>query len=113
MSKFFSRPSFCQEGHKHASIKEARRCNDLHLLQATGQIRQLKVEPQFWFHIDGVQVKHANGRRVGFRPDFQYFEGDRNVVEDVKGGKATKTEAYVLRTAIFRALYPHLDFREV
>lgn len=114
MTKFFAKPAYCQEGHKHASIKEARRCNDLHILQATGQIRQLKVEPQFFFHINGVQVKHANGRRVGFKPDFQYFEGDRNVVEDVKpGGKGGVSRDYALRSAIFRALYPFITFREV
>lgn len=113
VSKFHARPSTCNAGHRHASAKEARRCNGLHILQGVGQIRQLQIEPQFWFTINGEQVKHSNGRRVGFKPDFQYFEGERNVVEDVKGGKATRTEAYVLRVAIFRALYPFLDFREV
>lgn len=112
MNKFGAKKSDCRQGHKHASGKEARRCNDLHVLQAGKMISHLQVEPQFWFVIDGQQVKHPNGRRVGYRPDFQYFERDKNVVEDVKS-TATKTEAYVLRRAIFRALYPFIDFREV
>ena len=111
--KYGAKPTNCNAGHKHASTKEAWRCNDLHLLQAGGQIRNLQVEPQFWFTINGEQVKHPNGRRVGMKPDFQYFEGDLNVVEDVKGGKATRTEAYVLRLALFRALFPFITFREV
>ena len=49
------------------------------------------------------------GRRVGMRPDFQYFEGDKNVCEDVKG---FKTSDYTLRKAIFKALFPHITFVE-
>jgi hypothetical protein len=43
------------------------------------------------------------------KPDFQYFSGDENVVEDVKG---FKTADYTLRKAIFKALYPHITFVE-
>ena len=109
--KFNAKPRYCHEGHKHASTKEAVRCDELHILQACGQITNLKVEPQFWFSINGVQIKHPNGRRVGYKPDFQYFEGDKNVVEDVKS-LPTRTEAYVLRIAFFRALYPFITLRE-
>ena len=112
-NKYHARKTGCAHGHTHDSAKEARRCNDLHLLQRAGQISRLEVQPQFWFHVDGVAMRHENGRRIGWRPDFQYFEGDRNVVEDVKGGKATRTEAYTLRLAIFRALYPFIVVREV
>lgn len=112
MNKYGAKKTACNNGHMHASAKEARRCNDLHLLQRAGQISELQIEPQFWFAINGVQVKHDNGRRVGYRPDSSYVENGALVVEDVKSS-ATKTEAYALRKAIFRALNPGIQFREV
>lgn len=108
-NKYKAKKADCLHGHTHDSIKEAKRCNELHLLERAGHITHLVVQPQFWFIIDGRQIKHENGRRVGMTPDFQYFEGDRNVVEDTKG---FKTADYVLRKAIFKALYPHLTFVE-
>lgn len=112
-NKFSARKTPCNQRHMHASAKEARRCNDLHMLQRAGQIEALEVEPQFWFVINGVQVKHGNGRRAGFKPDFRYRENGRCVVEDVKGGNATRTEAFALRWALARALWPDLDWRMV
>lgn len=107
--KYGAKKADCQHGHTHDSIKEAKRCNDLHMLERAGHITHLVVQPQFWFQIDGRQIKHDNGRRVGMKPDFQYFEGDKNIVEDVKG---FKTAEYTLRKAIFKALFPHITFVE-
>lgn len=114
MSKYGARKTPCNNGHIHDSAKEARRCNDLHLLQRAGQISRLTIEPQFWFVIDGIQIKHDNGRRVGIKADFQYFEGESNVVEDVKAADwKGRARDYPLRKAVFRALYPFIEFREV
>lgn len=114
MSKYGSKPTACNNGHKHPSAKEARRCDQLHMLQRAGEIRNLLTEPQFWFTVNGVQMKHDNGRRVGYKPDFQYFEGDKNVVEDVKSGSwRGQSHDYPLRKAVFKALYPYIEFREV
>lgn len=113
MNKFGARKTGCSQGHMHDSAKEATRCNELHLLQKGGVISHLVIAPQYWFQIGGEQLRHDNGRRVGMKLDFAYIEAEHTVVEDVKGGKATKTEAYTLRKAIFRALYPFIQFREV
>lgn len=114
MSKYFARKTTCKHGHSHASRGEARRCAELHLLQAAGEIVNLQVEPQFWFVIDGRPVKHGNGRRAGYRPDFLYTEVPtlNDVVEDFKGGP-TLTEAAVLRMALFRHLFPQFELRVV
>lgn len=109
MNKYGAKKSQCLHGHTHDSTKEAKRCNELHLLERAGHITHLVVQPQFLFQIDGRQIKHDNGRRVGMKPDFQYFEGDKNIVEDVKG---FKTAEYTLRKAIFKALFPHITFVE-
>jgi len=114
VNKYFARKTVCKHGHSHASRREAKRCMELHLLQDAGEIAGLQVEPQFWFVIDGKPVKHGNGRRVGYKPDFRYIElpGFADVVEDIKGGP-TLTEAAVLRMALFRHLFPEFELRVV
>lgn len=112
-NKFGAKKTACQHGHTHDSRTEARRCNDLHLLARAGEIRDLIVQPQYWFAIDGRQVRHENGRRMGYRADFAYHEiaTARDVVEDVKG--RYRDDAWTVRKAIFRALFPDLDLREI
>ena len=90
-------------------MAEAKRCDDLHILQRAGAISHLQCQPQYWFELNGQVVKHDNGRRVGYKPDWKYFEGNLSVVEECKG---FKTADYALRKAIFKALYPHFTFRE-
>lgn len=108
--KYGAKKTVCGQLHTHDSKLEARRCDNLHLLQRLGVITHLQVQPQFYFVINGEQLKHDNGRRVGYKADFQYFEGDLNVVEDCKG---FVTPDWPLRKAIFKALFPHITFREV
>lgn len=108
-NKYGAKKTHCAHGHKHDSKKEAARCDELHNLWAAGQISDLVVQPQFHFVIDGKQVKHENGRRVGYRPDFSYVHDGQQVAEDSKG---FITADYVLRKAIFRALFPHIVFRQ-
>lgn len=111
-NKFNARKQPCQHGHVHDSGREAKRCNELHILLRAGEIERLEQQPKYWFEINGKQVKHPNGRRVGFTPDFRYWDrlSGTQIVEDAKG---VRTEAYVLRAAIFRALHPDIVLREV
>lgn len=112
--KYGAKATICTAAHNHPSKREAKRCDELHLLQRAGEISRLETQPQFWFAINGEQVKHENGRRVGYKPDFQYFEGQLNVVEEVKPASvAARSPDYPLRKAIFRALFPFITFREV
>lgn len=108
--KYNAQKTVCAHNHRHQSKREAARCDALHLLQRSGAIRDLEIEPQFWFVIDGKPLMHANGRRAGFRPDFSYCERGQWVAEDVKSGP-TMTEAAVLRFALFRHLFPAYDLR--
>lgn len=113
-SKYRAVRTPCNQGHKHASKREAARCDELHLLQRAGEIINLSVEHQFWFVIDGKQVKHPNGRRVGYKTDFAYTipKGLRDVAEDVKSS-ATMTEAARLRLTLFQHLFPEIELRVV
>lgn len=107
--KYGAKKAPCRSGHTHDSGKEAKRCDELHLLLRAGQISDLQVQEQFWFSINGVQVKHGNGRRVGMKVDFVYWEGAKRVAEDSKG---FVVRDWPLRAAIFRALHPDIELRE-
>lgn len=110
---YFARKTVCDKGHSHASRAEARRCYHLHQLQDAGEISDLRVEPQFWFVIDGEVVKHRGGRRVGYKPDFEYYERGAHVCEDVKARNGHTTEAATLRMTIFRHLHPGIELRVI
>ena len=99
----------CNAGHTHDSKREAVRCNELHILQAAGEITDLTIHPQYWFVINGRQLKHPNGRRVGYKSDFEYIENGMLVTEDVKG---VIVRDWPLRRAVFKALFPNHDLRE-
>jgi hypothetical protein len=107
--KYRAVKSQCAAGHTHDSKREAIRCNELHDLQAAGAISDLIIHPQYWFVINGRQLKHGNGRRVGYKSDFEYVEKGINVTEDVKG---VVVRDWPLRRAIFIALFPHHQLRE-
>lgn len=107
--KYRAVKSQCGAGHTHDSKREAIRCNELHDLQAAGAIGDLVVHPQYWFVINGRQVKHANGRRVGYKSDFEYVENGIKVTEDVKG---VIVRDWPLRRAVFIALFPDHQLRE-
>jgi hypothetical protein len=99
----------CNAGHTHDSKREAIRCNELHALEAAGKISDLMIHPQYWFVINGRQLKHPNGRRVGYKSDFEYVENGMLVTEDVKG---VVVRDWPLRRAVFKALFPNHDLRE-
>lgn len=109
-NKYGAKKTHCSHGHKHDSKREAAYCEQLHLRLYAGEISNLVIQPQFWFVIDGKQVKHRNGRRVGYQADFSFLEGNRQMVVDAKGFSARD---WPLRRAIFEALFPDLELKEV
>lgn len=109
-NKYGAKKTVCSHGHKHDSKREAQQCDILHNRLYAGEIRDLVQQPQFWFVIDGKQLKHKNGRRVGYQGDFAFVEGERQVVVDAKGFAARD---WPLRRAIFEALFPDWELREV
>lgn len=109
-NKYGAKKTPCQHGHNHDSGREAKRCNELHLLQRAGEIRELETQVHFPFMIDGKYLKGKNGHILGFTPDFVYLEGNRTIVEDSKG---FVVRDYPLRSALFRALNPKVELREV
>ena len=107
------------DGVKFDSAKESRRYAELKLLERAGEISELDLQPKFALEINGRPILlrskgFPNGRRATCTWDFRYKDkSGQTVIEDVKGGQATRTEAYVLRRGLFEALYPDLKVREV
>jgi len=102
-SKYNNQPTPCRHGHMHASVKEASRCNELHLLERAGKIERLEQQPQFPVEINAKRV-------CVYKADFAYFEGGRRVVEDVKG---YKTDVYKLKKKLVEAAHPGVKIVEV
>lgn len=94
------------DGYQFASLAEGRRYEQLKLMVAAGEIRDLEPHPRFDMIVNRVRI----GRYTG---DFSYVEtatGHR-IVEDVKS-RPTRTEAYGLRKNLMRALFG-IHVREV
>ena len=109
-NKYRAKPTVCAHGHKHASKREAARCDQLHLLQKAGKISDLEVEPTFKFVIDGKPLLMGNRQQAKYRPDFIYVENGRYVAEEVKG---MVVRDFPLRAALFRHLFPTYELRVV
>jgi hypothetical protein len=80
------------------SQSEYRRWCELKLLERGGQIRNLEHHVKLPLIVNG----HDCGR---YEADFVYFENDKRVIEDRKGGKATITDVFRLKQKLVFALY--------
>lgn len=90
------------DGFKFASRAEARRYQELRLVEAAGEIRNLKCQVRFPLVVNDVKI----GTYVC---DFQYRDRSGAViVEDVKG---CRTQVYKIKRALMKALY-HIDILE-
>ena len=98
--KYNNRPE--QRGNVHFdSQKEARRYDELLMLQTAQRIRNLKLQPQFTLQESYLTPEGDRVRAIRYVADFSYEvpagEGQwRLVVEDVKS-KATKTKQYEMK----------------
>lgn len=102
--------SSCAEGHEHDSKREAKRCDQLHMLAKGGVISDIVSQP---FYAFGT-AKMANGHRAGVTLDFTYEENGRTIAEDVKGrSKKADSRDWPLRKAMFQFFYPGIELREV
>src|SRR5262249_782010 len=87
------------QGIQFDSQKEAKRYQELLLLQRAGLIQNIELQPRY----DLV----VNGHKCGFyRGDFRYEEvaTGRPILEDVKS-PVTRTAVYMLKKKLVKALY--------
>jgi hypothetical protein len=101
------------DGIRFSSKAESKRYSELKLLERAGTIYDLALQPQFKFVVEGKPLLFPNGRQAVFTADFQYREEGRGLVVEDVGSPATRTEAYALKTALFRLLFPKIVFVEL
>ena len=88
------------DGVTFHSKREAKRYEELELMQKAGEIRELKLQPPYTFYIRGIKI-------CKYVADFSYREikknGDRLlIIEDVKGHR---TREYIIKRNLMKALY--------
>jgi hypothetical protein len=102
------------DGITFDSTKEAQRYQQLKVAQAGGMIKDLQLQPRFVLQ-EGFRSKWwpEKVRAIYVTWDFMYREGERQVVEDVKGPSTRRLADYSLRRRLFLKRYPEVVFREV
>ena len=82
-------------GVKFDSKAEARRYGVLKVMERTGSIENLELQPKYDLMVDGT--------KCGFyKADFRYIENGKLIIEDVKG---MKTPVYNLKKKLIKAIY--------
>jgi len=93
-SKYKAQPVVI-DGVRFASKKEGARYLQLKLLEKSGHIKNLELQPRYDFIINGVNCGY-------YKADFRYFKDQKRIVEDVKG---VRTPVYALKCKLVKALY--------
>lgn len=85
------------------SKKEAKRYDELKLLERGGIIKDLKLQPKFELTSNGVNIVTDKNKKYTYIADFMYFDNEKGetVIEDAKG---MKTPIYKLKKAIMRTM---------
>ena len=96
MSKYHSKKEMV-DGITFASKKEARRYQELKLLERAKAIQDLKLQVAF-----PLIKKSINGREIKYIADFVYYEDGKLIVEDTKG---YRTDVYKLKKRLVAELY--------
>lgn len=91
------------DGISFASKRESIRYSELKLLERSGHIRQLTLQPRFPLKVEGQLI-------CTYVADFAYFDQDKRVIEDSKG---FRTREYITKVKMLKALNPGIDHREV
>ena len=103
MSKYRNKPVTI-DGIRFDSKREANRYCELKLLHQAGEIHKLRTHPRYTL-LEPFEVNGVKYRGINYTADFEYVENGQLITEDVKGGKATKTEAFVMRMKLFIKRY--------
>lgn len=95
---------------KFDSKKEAARYNDLKMMEKSGVISDLVLQPSFVLQ-DGFYYKGKKERAIRYIADFSYMRDGKKYVEDVKG---LKTDVYRIKRKLFLRQYgADIEFREI
>lgn len=99
------------DGETFASGRELRRYKELLLLQRSGEISNLELQPKYEVIPRTVKSDGKVERAAIYTADFRYVEGGQLIVEDVKSEATAKLRDYVLRRKLM--LHVHgIEIRE-
>jgi hypothetical protein len=100
------------DGIVFASKAEMKRYQELRILERSGAIVGLVLQPPFILQKSFRHPRYGTQRAIKYVADFSYTETKtgQKVYEDCKGHT---TEIYKLKKKILFALYPDIEFREV
>lgn len=124
-NKYHSSKCRCSQGHIHDSRKEARRCNELTLMEKAGAISNLRQQVKYvliptqreftggWYSKGEKKGQPKPGkiieRECCYIADFAYIDNGAEVVEDTKG---IRTKDYIIKRKLM--LYVHgIRIREI
>jgi hypothetical protein len=97
-------------GVKFDSKAEAQRYATLILLEKSGKISGLALQPKFTL-LEKFRHHGKGIRAIHYVADFMYLENGKGIVEDVKG---MKTPVYELKIKLFLSMYgDKYAFREI
>jgi hypothetical protein len=99
------------DGVRFDSGKEARRYNELKLLERAGQIKNLELQPRFVLQ-ESFKRNGETHRKIEYVADFRYIEDGKQVVEDVKSVITKKHPVYALKKKLLFKKYPDITFLE-
>lgn len=110
-NKFHAVKVVLADGTVIDSKKEARRLSELRVMERAGEIGDLVLQPSHELIVGGKLI-------CRYKADFSYriLAGKLAgtvVIEDVKGGRATRTPSYRIKKKLFEALYAGLRITEV
>jgi hypothetical protein len=108
--KYHSRKAIV-DGIKFDSLKEAKRYNELKILEKANEITELRLQVKFELQ-PSFKKEGKTYRKIEYIADFTYYDNKLNkyIVEDTKG---YKTEVYKLKKKLFEYKYPHLTIKEL
>lgn len=102
------------DGIKFDSKLEAERYTQLKILERVGVIRDLELQPEYEL-IPSFRKNGKTWRKTVYKADFRYIlsDGDRIIIEDVKGSTAVITDVFRLKQKLFEYKYPELTIKIV
>ena len=97
-------------GYTFDSLAEARRYEQLKLMEQAGVISDLRLQPRYELQKAFTDNAGVKQRAIVYCADFAYQENGLSVVEDVKGAR---TKEYILKKKLFLYTYSDLKFLEI
>lgn len=100
------------DGITFASIKEKNRYIQLKLLEKSGKIQDLVIQPKFCLQ-QSFSYKGKKYRGINYYADFGYKIGSQRVIEDVKSKITKKDKVYIIKKKLLLYKYPDINFVEI